>query len=95
MRRYVIRRIIICCNDVETDQGVLQLNMFEDTSKQVRDKTISETVLGIRARYGKNAILKGMNLKPEGTQRVRNLQIGGHKSGNEPNQSAYAPIQKG
>ena len=79
--RYAIRRICLCCNDVEPDQGILQLNMFEDVSHQIRDKAILETVLGIRAKYGKNSILKGMNLREEGTQRVRNVQIGGHKSG--------------
>lgn len=79
--RYVIRRVCICCNDVEPDPGILQLNMFEDVSKQIRDKTIQETVLGIRAKYGKNSILKGINLDEAGTQIGRNQSIGGHKSG--------------
>ncbi len=79
--QYVIRRVCICCNDVESDPGILQLNMFEDVSRQIRDKTVQETILGIRSRYGKNAILKGMNLEKAGTQRTRNEQIGGHKSG--------------
>ena len=79
--RYAIRRICLCCNDVRQDMGILQLNMFEDAAQQIRDKTIQETMLGIRAKYGKNAILKGMNLEKAGTQRTRNMQIGGHKSG--------------
>ena len=79
--RFAIRRVCLCCNDVEPDQGILQLDMFEDTSKQIRDKAIQETILEIRARYGKNSILKGMNLREEGTQRIRNVSIGGHKSG--------------
>ena len=79
--KYVIRRICISCNDVEEDTGVLQLNMFDDISRQIKDKAIQETVLGIRAKYGKNALLKGMNMEEAGTQRVRNTQIGGHKSG--------------
>ena len=76
---FAIRRICLCCNNVVTDQGVLQLNMFEDTTKQVRNKVIQETMLEIKARYGKNAILKGMNYEKAATGRERNMQIGGHK----------------
>ena len=63
------------------DPGVLQLNMFQDVSKQIRDKAIQEPILSIRARYGKNAVLKDMNYEQAATGRARNLQIGGHKSG--------------
>lgn len=59
----------------------MQLSMFEDTSKQLRGKAIQETMLGIRAKYGKNSILKGMNYDPAATGRERNQQIGGHKRG--------------
>ena len=79
--RFVIRRVCLSCNNVVEDIGVLQLNMFEDTTKQLRDKAIQETILGIRARYGKNSILKGVNFDPAATGRERNLQIGGHRSG--------------
>ena len=76
---FAIRRVCVCCNNIVPDQGILQLNMFEDTAKQVRNKIIQETMLGIKARYGKNAILKGMNYDPAATGRERNMQIGGHK----------------
>ena len=79
--RFVIRRVCLSCNNVVEDRGVLQLNMFEDTSKQLRDKALQETMLGIRAKYGKNSILKGINYDPAATGRERNLQIGGHRSG--------------
>ena len=79
--RFVIRRVCLSCNNVVEDIGVLQLNMFEDTTKQLRDKAIQKTMLGIRARYGKNSILKGVNFDPAATGRERNLQIGGHRSG--------------
>ena len=78
---FAIRRICLCCNSVVADQGVLQLNMFEDATKQIRNKAIQETMLSIKARYGKNAILKGMNYEDAATGRERNMQIGGHKSG--------------
>ena len=77
---YAIRRIGLTCNSVTEDLGALQLNMFEDTTKQLRHKALQEAMLGIRAKYGKNAILKGMNFDQAATGRERNNQIGGHKS---------------
>ena len=79
--RYAIRRVCISCNNVVEDHDVMQLNMFDDTSKQLRGKAIQEAMLDIRAKYGKNAILKGMNYDPAATGRERNEQIGGHKRG--------------
>lgn len=76
---YAIRRIGLSCNNVAEDHGVFQLNMFEDTSKQLRHKALQEAMLGIRAKYGKNSILKGMNFEEAATGRLRNDQIGGHK----------------
>lgn len=78
---YVVRRIGLSCNNVVTDTGMVQLNMFEDTSKQLRDRALQETLLDIRAKYGKNSILKGMNYMEAATGRERNNQIGGHRSG--------------
>ena len=77
--KYAIRRVCLSCNNVVEDRGVLQLNMFEDTTKQLRDKALQEAMLGIRAKYGKNSILKGMNYAPAATGRERNMQIGGHR----------------
>lgn len=77
---YPIRRICLCCNNVAEDTGAYQINMFEDVSSQLRNRAIQETMLCIKAKYGKNAILKGTNYAPAATGRERNLQIGGHKS---------------
>ena len=54
---------------------------IHDAAKQVRGKALQEAMLDIRARFGKNAILRGMNYAPAATGRERNNQIGGHKSG--------------
>jgi DNA polymerase V len=78
---YAIRRIGLSCNDVIADTGAVQLNMFEDVSKQVRAQALQEALLGIRHKYGKNSILKGMSYTEASTARERNRQIGGHKSG--------------
>jgi DNA polymerase V len=86
-----IRRIGLTCNSVMEDTGVLQLNMFEDVSKQLREKALQEALLGIRARYGKNSILKGMNFEEAATGRERNEQIGGHKA-NGTSKSTHATV---
>lgn len=76
---YGIRRICLSCNNVVTDSGVFQLSMLEDANKQLRDRSLQETLLGIRAKYGKNAILRGISYTPASTARERNGQIGGHR----------------
>lgn len=76
-----IRRIGLTCNDVQEDREELQLNMFENVTRQLRNKALQETMLEIRAKYGKNAILKGMNFDEAATGRERNTQIGGHRGG--------------
>ena len=67
--------------------------MFEDTSKQLRNKALQEAMLGIRAKYGKNSILPGISYTPESTARERNGFIGGHKSGSEDSKSANAKVE--
>ena len=92
---YGIRRVCLACNNVVEDHGTLQLNIFEDATKQIRNKALQEAMLGIRAKYGKNSILRGISYTPESTARERNLFIGGHKSGNESSKGTDAKIQKG
>jgi len=46
-----------------------------------KDQKLQEAELAIKDKFGKNAILKGINFRSEATARERNLQIGGHKSG--------------
>lgn len=86
---FAIRQIGLSC-PVYPDTGAYQLNMFEDTEKQLRGKALQETLLGIRSKYGKNAILKGINYDPSATGRERNMQIGGHRSGSESSQGTHA-----
>ena len=46
-----------------------------------REHRMQEAVIGIKREFGKNAILKGMNLEEGAMTRERNHQIGGHRSG--------------
>ena len=49
-----------------------------DETAHARERKIQEAMLGIKKRYGKNAILKGMNLEDGATAKERNQTIGGH-----------------
>ena len=47
-----------------------------------REHRLQQAMLDIKEKYGKNSILKGMNLEEGATTMERNRQIGGHRSGN-------------
>ena len=91
---FAIRQIGVSC-PVYPDTQNYQLNLFQDTEKQLRGKALQETLLGIRAKYGKNAILKGINFHPSATGRERNMQIGGHKSGSEDSKGTHVQGEAG
>lgn len=75
-----VRRITIAAIRVGPDEGIVQLDLFTDTSKLEREKTLQETMLGIKKKFGKNAVLKGTSYMEGATMRERNEQIGGHKA---------------
>ena len=64
-----------------------QLELFEDEGarearmlRQAREQRLQRAVLSIKGRYGKNAILRGINFRPGATAIERNRQIGGHRA---------------
>lgn len=76
---------------VPEDTGGEQLDIFTDYTKEeekreaealelARERKKQEAMLDIKRKYGKNAILKGMNLEEGATAQDRNQQIGGHKA---------------
>ena len=75
-----IRRINISCNNVMPEE-YHQYTFFSDTAELEKNRKIQKAVLEIKNKFGKNAILKGMNLEQGAMTRERNHQIGGHKSG--------------
>ena len=79
-RNLTVRRITIAASRVVKDQGILQVDLFTDTSKLEREKSLQATMLGIKKKFGKNAVLKGTNYLVGATMRERNGQIGGHKA---------------
>lgn len=58
-----------------------QLSLFVEEERVVEERTRQETILDIKRKFGKNALLKGIDLMPQATQQDRNRLIGGHKSG--------------
>ena len=79
-RQTKIRRLGIAFEDV-CDEGCEGYNLFTNFDAVERERTVQRTILDLRQRYGKNAVLHGVNFMPEGTQRERNGFIGGHRAG--------------
>lgn len=77
-----IRRLGVCANHV-VSEDYLQYDMFSDPSEVEKEKNLQHAILDIKHRFGKNAIMRGINLLPCSTYRERNTQIGGHKAGQE------------
>jgi len=98
-KNLLIRRVniaacnLICEDDIPEDKP-LQLDMFTDYEQLEKDakerraaeekeRKLQRVTLQIQDRFGKNAMLKGMNLVEGGTTIERNGQIGGHKAGEQ------------
>lgn len=82
----LVRRIYITANHVKyyfEKKPLHQLSIFTDYQKKkeddARDTRRERAILEIKSRYGKNAILRGLNFEEGATQRDRNAQVGGHK----------------
>lgn len=92
-KNLLIRRVNIGANhvisEIEHQEQPEQLNMFtnvevlEETAQEnaalEKERKIQDTVLSVHKKYGKNALIKGMNLEVGATTIERNNQIGGHK----------------
>ena len=66
--------------DLFTDYAALEKQKKAEKERLARERKLQEAELNIRKRFGKNAILKGMNFQEGATARSRNEQIGGHKA---------------
>lgn len=94
-KNLLVRRINVVANNLVKEEsyeeiGDEQISLFVDYKKQEQEKNneikerkmesnLQHAILDIKKKYGKNAILKGMNLEEDGTTIERNSQIGGHK----------------
>ena len=91
-RMYVVANHVLPEADAPKKNGsAVQLDLFTDYAGEAekqkaedaaleRERKIQAATLAIKKKYGKNAILKGMNLEEGATAKDRNAQIGGHKA---------------
>ena len=75
-----IRRLSVTCNSV-VNEAYEQYDLFTDYAALERERKLQKTALEIKRKFGKNALIRGMDLQEAGTTIERNQQIGGHKSG--------------
>ena len=86
-----VRRLYVVANHVREEAKLaeqpVQLSLFEDPEAQAeraaraaKERRQQEAILAIRKRFGKNAVVKAMNLQEAGTAMDRNQQVGGHKA---------------
>lgn len=87
----LVRRLNITANNVtniadEKEKSYEQIDLFtnyeevnKNRKKEADELRIQKAMIDIKQKYGKNAIVKGMNLQKEGTTIERNGQIGGHR----------------
>ncbi len=86
-RMYVVANHILPEGDSRTKQQGEQLDLFTDYSQKEqeeefleKEKSIQKAMINLQKKFGKNAVVKGMNLKEGATTIERNQQIGGHKA---------------
>lgn len=85
----LIRRMYVGANRVAgemPEEAPMQTDLFGDyaewerrRAEREKERRLQKAVLSIRRKYGKNAVLKGMNYQPGATAAERNNQIGGHR----------------
>lgn len=79
-KRFLIRRVNISCNNVSKEEYI-QYSLFDDVEALEKERKIQSVVSELKLKFGKDAVLKGMNFQKAATTIERNHQIGGHKSG--------------
>lgn len=78
-----VRRMYVVANHTvaESSSDGIQLDIFDNhIEEDARERRRQEAILAIRKKFGKNAILKGMNFEEGATAIERNGQVGGHKA---------------
>ena len=66
--------------DLFTDIETAEKQRQDEEAARLKEKQLQKAILHIHKKYGKNALLKGMNLLEGATMKDRNLQVGGHKA---------------
>ena len=92
-KNLLVRRVTVVANRVideksaQNEDTFEQLDLFTDyfqrekeEEKGEQEKNMQQAILKMKKKYGKNAVLRGMNLQEGATTVSRNKQIGGHKA---------------
>ena len=90
-RMYVVANNVIRETEIKSTPEFEQLDLFSNTEEQIKqrdaeeralekEKNLQKAIIKLEGKYGKNAVLKGMNLEEGATTIERNGQIGGHKA---------------
>lgn len=66
--------------DLFTDYAALEQEKKREEERLAKERKLQEAMLSVKKKFGKNAMLKGMNLQEGATTLKRNRQIGGHKA---------------
>lgn len=75
-----IRRVSLTYNHVQPEM-YRQYDIFSSPGRIEKERKLQQAVLDIKHRFGKNAVLRGMDFEDGATTMERNHQIGGHRSG--------------
>ncbi|MBS5500616.1 MAG: DNA repair protein [Collinsella stercoris] len=75
--RRPVKRISIGFGDLLPEE-LATVNLFTDVEAEARERDLQKAIIGVKGRYGKNALVMGRSLRPEATGRERNEQVGGH-----------------
>ena len=78
-KNLMVRRVTLSANNL-VEERYEQYDLFTDPVVQAKERKMQEAMLSIKNKFGKNAILKGVNLEEGATTKERNNQIGGHKA---------------
>ena len=76
-KHLMIRRINITLADL-TPKEFEQLSLFDSLEENEQEARLQKTVIQVKERFGKNALLKGISFTEKATARERNEQVGGH-----------------
>ena len=74
-----VKRLNLAANNI-LDAKYEEFDLFTDAHAEEKEKKRLQAELLIKKRFGKNAILKGMDLEEGATAKERNSQIGGHRA---------------
>ena len=74
-----VRRLSVSLGGL-ADEKYATHTLFDDVAAEEEEHSLSAATLAVQKKFGKNALLRGVSLREEATQRERNNQVGGHRA---------------